>query len=137
LKPDWDKLMDEFKDSTTSLVGDVDCTAGGKDLCETHGVRGYPTIKYGEPSELKDYNGGRTFDDLKKFAEENLGPSCGPANLDLCDDAVKVKIEAFMKMSAGKLEGKARNALKMMKEDVPLMKKVLAKKTGGEGKSEL
>ena len=129
--------MDEFKDSTTSLVGDVDCTAGGKDLCETHGVRGYPTIKYGEPSELKDYNGGRTFDDLKKFAEENLGPSCGPANLDLCDDAVKVKIEAFMKMSAGKLEGKARNALKMMKEDVPLMKKVLAKKTGGESKSEL
>merc|ERR1719157_78252 len=89
------------------------------------------------PSELKDYNGGRTFDDLKKFAEENLGPSCGPANLDLCDDAVKVKIETFMKMSAGKLEGKARNALKMMKEDVPLMKKVLAKKAGGEAKSEL
>jgi len=126
--------MDEFKDSTTSLIGDVDCTAGGKDLCETHGVRGYPTIKYGEPSELKDYNGGRTFDDLKKFAEENLGPSCGPTNLDLCDDAVKVKIEAFMKMSAGKLEGKARNALKMMKEDVPLMKKVLAKKTGGRAR---
>merc|ERR1711879_75883 len=64
--------MDDFKDSTTSLVAYVDCTAGGKDLCDKNGVRGYPTIKYGDPGDLKDYNGGRTYDDLKKFADENL-----------------------------------------------------------------
>merc|ERR1712060_947313 len=112
LKPAWDQLMDEFKDSTTSLIADVDCTTEGKDLCEKYGVKGYPTIKYGDVSDLQDYNGGRSLDDLKKFAEENLGPSCGPSNLDLCPEDKKAKFEGFMKMSAGKLEGKIRNAQK-------------------------
>ena len=50
----------------------------GKPLCDSNGVRGFPTIKYGSPSALEDYEGGRDFDSLKKFADENLGPSCGP-----------------------------------------------------------
>jgi len=126
--------MEDFKGSSTSLVADVDCTAEGKDLCSTHGVSGYPTIKYGDPAELKDYNGGRSYEDLKKFADENLGPSCGPANLDLCPEGDKKKIEGFMKMTADRLEGKIRNALKAVEEDVPIMKKVLAhqKKEKGE-----
>merc|ERR1712216_191175 len=33
MKPAWDKLMDEFKDSKTALVGDVDCTVH-QDLCD-------------------------------------------------------------------------------------------------------
>jgi len=125
--------MDEFKESATSLVADVDCTADGKDLCEKHGVKGYPTIKYGDPTDLQDYNGARDFDGLKKFAEENLGPSCGPKNLDLCSEDVKAKLTAFMAMSAGKLEGKIRNAQKILKEEVPLMKKVLASRKGSAG----
>jgi len=130
--------MEEYKDSTTALIADVDCTAEGKELCSTHGVQGYPTIKYGDPSDMQDYNGGRSFDDLKKFADENLGPQCGPKNLDLCSADVKAKLEKFMTMSAGKLEGKARNAKKVVAEDVPLMKKVLAfKQKGGAEKSEL
>jgi len=118
--------MEDFKGSATSLVADVDCTADGKELCTKHGVSGYPTIKYGDPAELKDFNGARSYDDLKKFADENLGPSCGPTNLDLCPEGDKTKLEAFMKMSAGKLEGKIRNSLKVLEEDVPVMKKVLA-----------
>jgi len=130
--------MEEYKDSTTALIADVDCTAEGKELCSTHGVQGYPTIKYGDPSDMQDYNGGRSFDDLKKFADENLGPQCGPKNLDLCSADVRAKLEKFMTMSAGKLEGKARNAKKVVAEDVPLMKKVLAfKQKGGAEKSEL
>jgi hypothetical protein len=124
--------MEDFKGSPTSLVADVDCTTEGKDLCEKHEVRGYPSIKYGDPSELKDYNGGRSYDDLKKFADENLGPSCGPTNLDLCPEGDKAKLEGFMKMSAGKLEGKVRMALKVLEEDVPIMKKVLAHKKKSE-----
>merc|ERR1712228_534357 len=132
MKPAWDKLMDEFASSTTSLVADVDCTTEGKDLCEKHGVKGYPSIKYGDVTDLQDYQGGRSYDDLKKFAEENLGPTCGPTNLDLCSAEVKEKIEGFMKMSAGKLEGKIRNAKKILKEDVPLMQKVLASMAKGK-----
>jgi len=118
--------MDEFKGSPTSLVADVDCTADGKDLCEKHGVQGYPTIKYGDPDELKDFNGGRTFADLKKFAEENLGPNCGPDHMDLCDAATKKKIEGYLAMSADRLEGKIRNAIRIVEEEVPVMKKVSA-----------
>jgi hypothetical protein len=118
--------MADFEGSSTSLVADVDCTAEGKDLCEKNDVRGYPSIKYGDPGELKDYQGARSYEELKKFADENLGPSCGPANLDLCPESDRAKLESFMKMSSGKLEGKVRNALKAFEEDVPIMKKVLA-----------
>jgi len=107
-------------------VADVDCTTEGKELCTKFGVSGYPTIKYGDPAELKDYQGGRSYADLKKFADENLGPSCGPANLDLCSAGDKAKLEKFMKSSEGKLDGQIRNALKAVEEDVPIMKKVLA-----------
>jgi len=129
--------MDEFKDSATALVADVDCTADGQSLCEKHEVKGYPTIKYGDPTELKDYQGGRSFDDLKKFAEENLGPTCSPATLELCPEDKRKKLEGFMKMSLGKLEGKIRNALKAVEEDVPLMRKVVAHAKKSDGKGEL
>jgi len=132
-------LMDEFKDSPKALVADVDCTAGGKELCDKNDVRGYPSIKYGDPGDLKDYQGGRSFEDLKKFADENLGPTCGPGeNLELCDEATKASINKYVTMSAGKLEGKIRNVEKIYEFDLPLMKKVLAyqKKAGG-GSAEL
>jgi len=103
MKPDWDKLMAEFKGSADRLIADVDCTAGGKSLCDSVGVRGYPTIKYGDPNDLQDYKGGRSFADLKKFAD-GLGPQCGPANLDLCDDAKKKQIAEFQAMSASERE---------------------------------
>jgi hypothetical protein len=90
--------MDDFKDSATALVADVDCTTGGQSLCEEVGVRGYPTIKYGDPADLQDYEGGRSYDDLKAFADENLGPSCGPANLDLCSEEKKAEIKKYMEM---------------------------------------
>ena len=104
MKPDWDKLMDAFADSATQLVADVDCTTEGKALCEANGVKGYPTIKWGDPSALEDYKGGRTYDALKKFADDNLKPMCSPANIDLCDDDKKAEIEKFTKMSDDELE---------------------------------
>merc|ERR1712014_512261 len=85
------------------LIADVDCTAGGKSKCDEVGVRGYPTIKYGDPDDLQDYKGGRSFADLKKFAEE-LGPQCSPANIDLCDADKKKQIEEYKGLSAAKRE---------------------------------
>mmetsp|Transcript_39099 Transcript_39099/g.112940 ORF Transcript_39099/g.112940 Transcript_39099/m.112940 type:complete len:169 (-) Transcript_39099:302-808(-) len=99
MKPDWDKLTAAYKDHATTLVADVDCTAGGKSLCAQVGVRGYPTIKHGDPSDLQDYKGGRDFASLKKFADA-LGPQCGPASIDLCDDAKKAMIKEFQAMSS-------------------------------------
>lgn len=103
MKADWDMLMTEFKDSSTVLVADVDCTASGESLCQQVGVQGYPTIKYGDPSGLQDYEGGRSLADLKSFAETRLGPQCGPQYLDLCDDKKKAEIAKFSAMSADEL----------------------------------
>merc|ERR1719437_321015 len=70
MKPAWDKLMKKYADHKTILVADVDCTAGGKDLCEDVGVQGFPTIKYGDPSNLEDYEGGRDLKALQAAAKE-------------------------------------------------------------------
>jgi len=86
----------------------VDCTTEGKELCSQHGVRGYPTIKFGDPSNLEDYKGGRTLEALQEFAKENLKPVCSPANLDLCDADKKAQIEGFIALSDADLDAKIK-----------------------------
>jgi len=97
--------MEEYAGHQTVLVADVDCTAGGKALCDEVGVRGYPTIKYGDPSDLQEYNGGRDLAGLKKFASE-LKPMCSPANVDLCDEEKKAQIKEFEAMGPEAREAK-------------------------------
>jgi len=99
MKPDWDKLMDAFAGSATQLVADVDCTASGKPLCDSNGVQGFPTLKWGDAADLQDYTGGRDYASLEKFANESLKPVCSPKNVDLCDDDKKADIEKYSKMS--------------------------------------
>jgi len=108
MKPDWDRLMKEFASSTTALVADVDCTAEGKELCTKVGVKGYPTLKYGDPNNLEDYKGGRSYSDLLTFAKENLGPTCGPGNMDLCDGEQKAKIESILAKDLETLEAEIK-----------------------------
>jgi len=116
MKPDWDKLMKAYADNKEALVGDVDCTEAGKDLCETHGVQGFPTIKWGDPSDLQDYDGGRELKDLKKFADENLKPQCSPKNLELCDDDKKKQISDIMAFSTADLEAKIEEKVKLQSD---------------------
>merc|ERR1719273_803040 len=116
MKPAWDELMQEYKDHETTLIADVDCTAEGQSLCQSVGVRGYPTIKYGNPADLTDYEGGRTIDALKKFAKENLGPVCGPANMDLCDEEQTATIEKLMAMPEEELEEMIEEEERKIKE---------------------
>jgi hypothetical protein len=116
MKPDWDKLMDAFADSPSALIGDVDCTAEGKSLCDANGVRGYPSLKWGDPNNLEDYKGRRDYNSLLKFAEENLKPVCSPNNIELCDDETKAKIEKFSSMSDDDLATSIFEKEKMMKD---------------------
>merc|ERR1719246_7733 len=106
MKPAWEKLMTEWEDSKVGLVGDVDCTAAGESLCQKIGVEGYPTIKWGDPANLEDYEGERDLKGLKKWAVENLKPVCSPSNIDLCDDEVKEKIHKLQAMPASDLSEK-------------------------------
>ena len=100
MKPDWDSLATEYEKSPNVLIADVDCTAGGKDLCEKHGVKGYPTImtfRAGDETGEK-YEGGRSLDDLKKHAE-TLGPACGLEHKELCSAEQLAQLEKFAAMS--------------------------------------
>jgi len=103
MKPAWDKLMKEYAGHDSAAVVDVDCTAEGKPLCDANGVRGFPTIKWGSPDALEAYEGGRDFDSLLKFAQENLKPTCSPANIELCSDERKAEIEQYSTMSDAEL----------------------------------
>lgn len=99
-------MAEEFKDHAVGLVAEVDCTAEGKALCDANGIRGFPTLKYGDPASLEDYQGQRTYDALAAFAKDNLKPVCSPANLDLCEAEKKKQIEEYMKLSADDLSSK-------------------------------
>merc|ERR1712137_382467 len=61
---------------------------------------------YGDPNALEAYKGGRTFDVLQKFAQENLGASCGPRNPELCDEEQKKELAECNAMSSDELKAK-------------------------------
>uniref|UniRef100_A0A7S4UQ15 Thioredoxin domain-containing protein n=1 Tax=Alexandrium monilatum TaxID=311494 RepID=A0A7S4UQ15_9DINO len=112
MKPNWDRLMAEYKDHESILVADVDCTSSaGKAKCQEVKVRGYPTIKYGDPENLQDYKGGRTYQELSEWAG-NLRPSCGPRNMQLCDEEKQKLIKELQALSQ-----EERNALIKEKEE--------------------
>lgn len=72
LVPTWDRLAAEFgaEEGSGVNIGNVDCTVH-RDLCSTHGVRGYPTLllfKDGD-KEGKKYAGARELEPLKEFAK--------------------------------------------------------------------
>ena len=103
MKPAWDQLGDEYESSGSVVIGDADCTASGKELCDEFEVRGYPTIKYfsaetGEKGD--DYQGGRSFDALKKHVEDNLEVKCLLSDDTGCTDKEKEFMGKWKEKSA-------------------------------------
>jgi len=96
--------MKKYEASETLLVGDVDCTASGSSLCDEKGVEGFPTIKFGSPDDLDDYDGGRDSTSLIKFAS-TLKAMCGLNNIHLCDAERKAQITQMQAMSEAELTG--------------------------------
>merc|ERR1712183_637494 len=102
------------------------------------GIQGYPTIKYGDPNSLEDYQGAREYDELAKFAKENLKPICSPTALENCTDEEKTELAKFDKLSADELttaitevEAKTENIKK--EKGLKFMKTVLASKSKPAG----
>lgn len=121
--------MQTYKGHKTILVGDVDCTAEGKPLCDSNGVKGFPTIKHGDASNLEDYQGGRDFKALNDFASK-LKPACSPSNMDLCDAEGKAAIEKVQAMSEAELSAaiaaadkKAADAEELFKTELDKLQK--------------
>merc|ERR1712176_1647756 len=70
---------------------------------DANGVRGFPTIKHGDPNALEDYSGGRDFESLQKFAS-GLKPLCSPSQRDLCDEEQLKKIDELTALGADGLK---------------------------------
>ena len=102
MKPAWDKLMKKHEGSETLLVGDADCEGSGSALCDAVGVEGFPTIKWGSPDDLQDYEGGRDSKSLVKFAGK-LTPMCGVHNLGACNSKKVSQIKQMQTMSEAEL----------------------------------
>eukprot|EP00008_Paramoeba_atlantica_P005139 CAMPEP_0201483964 /NCGR_PEP_ID=MMETSP0151_2-20130828/8161_1 /ASSEMBLY_ACC=CAM_ASM_000257 /TAXON_ID=200890 /ORGANISM="Paramoeba atlantica, Strain 621/1 / CCAP 1560/9" /LENGTH=190 /DNA_ID=CAMNT_0047867367 /DNA_START=30 /DNA_END=602 /DNA_ORIENTATION=- len=89
MKPDWDQLMADYQDASSVVIAEVDCTEQ-ESLCSDIGVRGYPTIKYWNAGAAKadasDYNGGREFDAMKTFVDENFQPQCSVEETSHCSE---------------------------------------------------
>jgi protein disulfide-isomerase A6 len=58
LKPAFDQLGTAYEGHAKVVIGESDCTADGKSLCQTHGVKGYPTLKYFIGGKDEAYKGG-------------------------------------------------------------------------------
>lgn len=95
LAPTWAKLMEL---DTDVVVAKVDCTGTAKNICDEHGIKGFPTLKYGSVDDLQDYDGGRDEAALTAFVG-TLGPVCSLANLDVCTPEQKTEIERLRGMS--------------------------------------
>jgi protein disulfide-isomerase-like protein len=97
LAPEWAKL-----EHSEVVIAEVDCTQNKK-LCTKHGVKGYPTLKHGDPSDLQDYKGERTYNALNEFLQ-TLGPPCDIDTRDYCSDRQLERLEEYKKLSVGELD---------------------------------
>jgi len=100
MKPDWDKLGDDYAGSNSVLIADVDCTSDeGKPVCQDNEVTGYPTLKYWVKGEKHDYKGGREYEQLKKFVEDELAAAC---SIDDLEESCSEKEQKYFNKMQGK-----------------------------------
>ena len=73
MAPDYKKLGEdaEGKDYT---IAKVDATVASK-TAESVGVTGYPTLKFIVNGVALDFNGERTFEDMKKWLDKTMSSS--------------------------------------------------------------
>lgn len=71
LAPIWDELGEHFKGDDEVVIAKMDST---KNEVEQVSVQGFPTLKFFPKgsTEVIDYNGGRTLEDLIKFVEKQV-----------------------------------------------------------------
>lgn len=105
LAPDWEKLAEDWSGHSVGLVAEVDCTVS-KALCDANGIRGFPTLKWGDPAGLILYEGSRSLDDLQDFAREQLTPMCSAQTMNACDGNQLAQLERYMEGSIELLESK-------------------------------
>lgn len=108
--PDFEQLKKEFADTPNVMIADVDCTAGGQGTCQEHGVQGYPTMKILVDGKMEEYNGGRSFNDMKREVGSKLNPrpACSLESKDACSPEAREVLEMSEKMSKAERKTKIK-----------------------------
>jgi len=121
MKPDWDKLANQFNTGDVVTIADVDCTAKGESLCQRFGVKGYPTVKYFSDKTGKtgaDYSGGRDFNSLKSFTEKTFKAACDAKTKKGCNEQELRFLEKIKDKTAEELD----QELEVKKEELKTLK---------------
>mmetsp|Transcript_19451 Transcript_19451/g.28828 ORF Transcript_19451/g.28828 Transcript_19451/m.28828 type:complete len:143 (+) Transcript_19451:266-694(+) len=115
MKADWDQLGDEFAGSSSVLIGDADCTDSAQSLCEKFSISGYPTLKYFKDGDMEgqDYQGGRDYDSLRQFVDDELAAKCDVNDPSECTDKEKGYIEKMKTKSADERKAQHERLTKM------------------------
>jgi len=121
MKPTWDALGAEYADSSSVVIGDADCTVE-TELCQEHGIKGYPTIKYFTAEtgpKGADYQGGRDAGSLKKFVQDSLEVKCLVSDQKECTEK---EVKYIAKMQAKTSDDVAKQTDRLMKMQAGSMK---------------
>jgi len=139
MKPQWDTLIKEYKDHPTVVVADVDCTGAGKSLCDEHGVQGFPTLKWGDPDDLQEYNGPRDLVALRIFAKD-MKPQCSPTKRDTCTPEKIKQMDEFVALGPEKraaiIKEKTDQIEALEEKNKAFLKELQQKYTEGNAKKE-
>lgn len=143
MDPDWTKLGKQYADTPNVVIGKIDCTQA-EALCSEYGARGYPTIKYVKNGKTEDYNGGRSFSDLKRHVESTLEPrpacsleskeACPARDLKVLEESEamsKAERSAKIKEVEGDIAAKKKQAVELEKAAKELVGDLELIKLGG------
>jgi thioredoxin-like negative regulator of GroEL len=104
MAPAWEQLASDYEKSTITLIAQVDCTEE-EDLCANFEVQGFPTLLWGDVSDLNDYSGPRDYESFKEFSELHLTTEiCNIHNLEACSQEEKNVIAELKKKSTIELD---------------------------------
>jgi len=118
MQDDWDKLGKEYADTPNVVIVQADCAGDAQQFCGEHGVQGYPTIKTFKDGRPEDYNGARSFAQLKQAVEKKLNPrpACSLESKDACSPKDRAVLEESEKMSKAERLAKIKSVEADMKD---------------------
>jgi len=118
MQPDFDKLKKAFSDTPNVVIGQLDCSGNAQSTCGQNGVQGYPTLKLIVDGKTKDYNGGRSFDAMKREVESKLNPrpACSLESKEACSKEDRAILEESEKMTKAERLAKIKEVEQEIKD---------------------
>ncbi|KAG1622067.1 hypothetical protein G6F45_011204 [Rhizopus arrhizus] len=99
LAPTWEALASQLQNEVN--IGEVNCVDHG-DICNEHGIEGYPTLLLFGNGKPINYNGDRSLMSLINFAKANAGPVVKQVNMGELEKYVKAKDVSLVYLSNNK-----------------------------------